>query len=215
MGKPRSTGNELFDIVWAEYPPRNGRKETKAPSLKLFKKLNLSEEQAYDMVAWIKKDKESRESLRKQNKFCKEPQDMVRFLKNEAWLDEIGVEVTKSSRYEKTRSTAIKDNNLKEAIAHWQGIILEWPIDKLRGSKSFMGTVRGCSGFRAWALEQRPELKGSKAPPKPVVQPVLPVKVDPPTVDPVSVVADLPPPDSKQLYREVVAYAEKNGINLY
>jgi hypothetical protein len=185
MGKPRPTGNELFDIVWAAYPARNGRKETKAPSLKLFKQMKVSEETAYDMVEWIKKDKESRESLNQQNLFCKPPMDMVRFLRHTVWEDEIGVEVTKTTRREAHRSKAVYGNNVNELIEHWQGVIKEWPDDRLRASKSFQAAWK-YPEFRDWVKKERAGRKPDKAdnPPSPP-----PIKLKKPDTT-----ADLPPP---------------------
>ncbi len=225
MGNPRSTDNKLFDIVWLEWPPRiNGagmwEKKKKGPALKKFEKIAPTEEQAYDMVEWIKRDKDCRKKSEDSGKFYAPPPDLVVFLNNRSWeMDEIGEVVTKTQRYEKNRSKSIKDNNLRDGISQWQGTITTWPIPKLRGSKLFMGLVRGCPGFREWALEQRPELKGSKAhvvSDEISTKPVVAIKTDL-NRHKMPEAADLPPPkpDAKQLLKEVRIYAKNKGINLY
>ena len=202
MGKPRKTGNELFDIVWAEYPPRNGRKETKAESLVYWKKKKFSEEQAYDMVEWIKKDKESRAELRKQNKFCSEPKDFIRFLKKEVWEDEIGVEVTDSQRYEKKRSVSIQSNNAKNAIELWSNVIDERSVEELINDPRFRAAGRHPE-FKAWAKGRKPGLVGAVPSKKPAPPPE-------PVAEVVAVtLPKIPPPPSKQskrvkLYHDVL-----------
>jgi hypothetical protein len=185
MGKPRKTGNVLFDIVWAEYPPRHGRKETKAPSRKLFEKLNPSEEEAHDMVEWIKKDKESRESLRKQGKFCKEPMDMIRFLRHSVWEDEINVEATELDHREAHRSNAVCSNNIKSAIEQFKDIVGHRTKAELRKNKGFMYAYKTYPEFREWASKQT-------------------FKTDSPTPVKPDITEDLPPPNKVDKIMEFV-----------
>lgn len=191
MGKARKTGNELFDIFWQAYPARNGRKNTKGESLEWFKKNKPAEETVFDMVQWLRLDKESRLALDKQSKFCAPPKDAIRFLKKQVWHDEIGIEVTDSSRYEKSRSKSIYSNNVQSKIDQFSNIIHDWPVGRLKANKSFMSACQ-LPEVAKWALEQRLDLKGAKADvpvpkPEPVAEPP-PVKVE--------VLRDVPP--SKQ-----------------
>jgi len=164
MGRSRPTGNELFDIFWAEYPARNGRKLTKKDSLAWFKKNKPTEETVCDMVKWLRVDRQSREALKIQKKFCAPPKDAIRFLRHECWVyDEIGVEVTDSQRYEKKRSKTIYSKTIQEKINQWSNVIQDWPAGKLKANKMFMEASRAYPEFKAWALEQRPDLRGAKA----------------------------------------------------
>ena len=157
------TGNELFDIFWKEYPARNNKKVTKKASLAWFKKHDPPEETVYDMIQWLKKDKENRDLLTSQEQFCPPPQDAIRFLNAEAWVyDEIGKVCTKTQRREAHRSKAVYGNNVQNLISQCEGIIKEWPIQKLLRNATIRAG-RKYPEFRAWAIKQRPELKGAKA----------------------------------------------------
>jgi hypothetical protein len=163
----RKTGNELFDIFWKAYPARvNGagvmEKRKKGLALKWFEKENPSEEKVYDMLAWIKKDKECRETSENANKFYSPPPDAIVFLNQKRWMDEIGEVLTKTDRREAHRSQSVYANNIKALIAHWQGVILEWPPGKLKASKAFMAAA-AYPEFAKWAIGQKPDLKGAKA----------------------------------------------------
>jgi hypothetical protein len=170
MGKPRKTGNKLFDIVWDVYPPRiNGlgiaEKKNKKRALAKFERMKLTEEDVFDMVAWIKADNENRTRSIASDKFYSAPADLIVFLNDERWInDEIGTTPTKTDRFETRRSQAVKNNNTKGAIDHWKSVIKEWPIARLVGNPRFMA-ARQYPGFREWALEQRPDLRGAKAVP--------------------------------------------------
>lgn len=205
MSKPRSTDNELFDIFWKEYPPRVNslgvmEKKRKADALKWFKKHNPSEETVYDMVAWLEKDKENRGKSDSAGKFYSAPPDAIVFLRQERWIhDEIGVESTKTQRYEAHRGKAVYGNNVKDLISDWQGVINDWPLEKLRANKSFIHACR-YPEFLKWAKEKRPDQKNPTSNP-----------TSAPTSD-----ADLPPPSKKKLkcialYRDVKRYRENNN----
>jgi hypothetical protein len=190
MGKPRKTGNPLFDIVLAEWSPRITNagvweKRKKGPARKKFELINPTEEEAYDMVAWIRKDKECREKAKASNSFYTPPSDLIVFLNNESWEDEIGIEITKTTRREAHRSKAVYGNNIKSLIEHWQGVIKEWPDDRLRASKSFQAAWK-YPEFRDWVKKERQGRKPDKADNPPSPPPIKPKKPD--------TTADLPPP---------------------
>jgi hypothetical protein len=198
--KPRPTGNELFDIFWKEYPPRiNGagvtEKRKKGLALKWFEKEKPSEEKVYDMLAWIKKDKECRKTSEDANKFYSPPPDAIVFLNQKRWMDEIGEVLTKTDRREAHRSRSVYSNNVQSLISQCQGIIKEWPIQKLLKSP-VIRAGRKYPEFRAWAIEQRPDLKGAKADKAdnpPLSQPVNAVVKKSLTTQ-IPSDADLPPP---------------------
>jgi hypothetical protein len=195
------TGNELFDIFWQIYPPRDNKKKTKGPSLAWFEKNKPAEELVYDMVEWVKKDKANRELLLSQKLFCAPPKDAIRFLKDKDWMDEIGEPATKTEKREAHRGKAVYANNIKALISHWQSVILEWSDDKLRASKAFQSAWK-YPEFREWVKKER--ANRTKADNPPLSQPekaVIPVKK--PTPD-----ADLPPPRTEQ-ERMVEEFVEK------
>jgi hypothetical protein len=211
MGKPRKTGNPLFDIVWAEWPPRiTGagvwEKRKKGPARKKFEQINPTEEEAYDMVAWIRKDKECREKAKASNSFFTPPADLIVFLNNGSWEDEIGVEITDSQRYEKKRSQTIHSKTVTGHIETWSKLIHEWSIEKLRASTSFMSAYDTYAEFRAWVQKELPNRPKAD-----------PVKLDPPkpviVAKPVPVA--IPPPEPtrvdrfKSVYRDRVAFKKE------
>ena len=191
------TGNILFDIFWKEYPPRINsagvmEKKRKGLALKWFETHKPSEEQVYDMVAWVKKDNELR--AKSGDHFYSPPPDAIVWLNQKRWMDEIGIEVTKTQRREAHRSKAVYGNNVQSLIEQWQGVIKEWPIQKLVNHKGFM-SGRRYPEFRDWAIKERPDLEGAR--PDPVAK--KPVKLEPvgfgcEIVQKVDTAADLPPP---------------------
>lgn len=196
--KPRPTGNELFDIFWEAYPYRiNGtgamEKKRKGPALKWFEKESPSEEKVYDMVAWIKLDKENREASDTANHFYSAPPDAIVWLNQKRWMDEIGVEVTKTTRREAHRSKAVYANNAKEKIANWKNRIQDWTDEQLRASKPFQAAWK-YPEFRKWVKEQRAGRKPEKITPKPLASRDLTVNV---AVKKISPAADLPPPKTE------------------
>jgi hypothetical protein len=206
MSKSRKTGNKLFDIVWDIYPPRiNGlgiaEKKNKKRALAYFERKKPTEETVFDMVAWIKADNENRDKSIASGKFYSAPGDLIAFLNQEKWIfDEIGTSPTKTDRFETRRSDAIQNNNTKNAINDWKAVIKEWPIERLVGNPRFMA-ARQYPGFREWALEQRPDLRGAKAE---IVAPVVAqeavaeVRPVPVNIEPVPVTQDLPPPSNRE-----------------
>lgn len=221
MGKPRKTGNPLFDIIWAEWPPRitgkgTWEKRKKGPARKEFEKINPTEEEAYDMADWIKKDKECREKAKREKGFFSSPADLVVWLKAGGWEDEIGIEITDSDRYEKKRSSDTKQRAIATAKEEWRGVIMERSVQDLLNNKGFRHFAKAYPEFRAWAISKRPELDGAKAdhitradkkvsqPRKPVIEPIS-----------VEVTQDLPPPTMKdkiaEKYRDV-KMAKENGV---
>ena len=191
MGNPRPTGNELFDIFWKEYPPRiNGagvmEKKKKGPALKWFETHKPSEEEVYDMVAWLKRDKECRGISEISGGFYSARADAIVFLNQEGWMDEIGVVVTKTQRREDHRSKAVHVSNAKAAIESFSAVILEWSDDNLRASKAFQSAWK-YPEFRKWVKEQRQDRKN-------------------PTSD-----ADLPPPDFRIGQKEYQAECDARG----
>jgi len=203
MGRSRPTGNELFDILWAEYPPRiNGsgvkEKKKKGPALKKFEQENYSDETVYDMIAWIRQDKECRDKSRASKEFYSPPPDLIVFLNQERWMDEIGVEVTDSQRYEKKRSKTIYSKTIQEKINQWSNVIQDWPAGKLKANKMFMEASRAYPEFKAWALEQRPDLRGAKAdhiqemPKKVAIKPMPLAKPEYVRIEPIPVATESP-----------------------
>jgi hypothetical protein len=149
------TGNELFDIFWQIYPPRDNKKKTKDQSLTWFEKNNPSEELVYDMVEWIKKDKANRELLLSQKLFCAPPKDAIRFLRDKDWMDEIGEPATKTEKREAHRSRAVYGNNIKSLIRDWENVITEWPRERLWANKAFKYAYNAYPEFRAWVKKAR------------------------------------------------------------
>lgn len=194
MGKPRQTGIELFDILWDVYPPRLNKlglyeKRKKGPAIKKFKQENYSEETVYDMVAWIRKDNEYREKSRKANEFYSPPPDLIVFLNQDRWMDEVGEVATDSQRYENKRSQSIHSKNLQSKIDSWSGVIHERTIEELRANPRFMAAYGSCKEFRAWVQKELPDRpKADKADNPVLSSPVIPPK-KPETTQ------DLPPPE--------------------
>jgi len=168
MNKSRKTGNVLFDIFWEAYPPRvNGagvmEKKKKGAALKYFEKHKPTEEAVFDMIEWLKLDKENRDKSDASGKFYSPPADAIVFLNQKRWVyDEIGTVATKSQRYETRRTTSVQNKNTKDRIAMYRGIVKEWPVARLKADSGFMHASRTYPDFAAWALEQRPELKENK-----------------------------------------------------
>lgn len=226
MGKPRSTGNELFDIFWKEYPPRiNGagmmEKKGKKKALAWFETHKPTEEDVFDMLAWIKKDKDCR--AKSSGHFYSPPADAIVFLNQERWVyDEVGEVATDSQRYEKKRSETILSNNVQGKIDSWSKVIHERSIDELRSNPQFMAAYKSCSEFRAWVQGELPDRKPPQAikpkeapPPKPepvkrapVTRLVMPSKRKPETVA-------IQPPEPTRVdrfkgkYRETVALKKR------
>ena len=208
------TGNELFDIFWKDYPARNNKKVTKKASLTWFKKHDPPEETVYDMIQWLKKDKENRDLLTYQKQFCPPPQDAIRFLNAEAWVyDEIGKVCTKTSRREAHRGKAVYANTVKDYISGFRNIIHGLTIQELLHHKQFRHACGAYPEVKTWALKERPDLEGAR-PDKilPQILPQSPPQITPktpptvlesahfqnkptynPTLSPTSD-ADLPPP---------------------
>jgi hypothetical protein len=195
----RKTGNELFDIFWKEYPARNGRKCTKSESLKWFKDKKPSEETVFDMIEWLKRDKESRSSLESNGLFCSPPKDAIRFLRKEVWADEIGEVVTESSQYEVNRSVSIRKKAVTSAIAQFQDIVGHRTKAELRENQGFMSAYDTYPEFREWAGKQTYKTYEAYSSPQPV-------KPD--------ITEDLPPPSKKEklveLYRDVERHRDNN-----
>jgi hypothetical protein len=215
MGKPRKTGIVLFDILWDAYPPRLNKlglweKKKKGPAIKKFKQEDYSEETVYDMVAWIRKDNEYREKSRKANEFFSPPPDLIVFLNQDRWTDEVGEVATESQRYEKKRSQSIHSNNAQSKIDSWSKVIHERSIEELRNNPQFMAAYKSCPEFRTWVQKELPNRESAK--PDHVVE--VNKKVPQPLK--VETVADLPPPsckaeNRKKLYDELIQYRNKTN----
>jgi len=187
------------------YPPRINKsgvmeKRKKKPARIKFESLNLSKEMVYDLVAWIKKDVDLRATSEASGGFYSPPPDLVVFLNQEKWTDEIGVVVTKAQRKEKNRRKSVLLGNIKSYISQFENIIHEWTVQELLHHKQFRYACDAYPKVKAWALEQRPELKGAKPdkadnpPYPPPVKPKILPKAENPTPNPTSD-ANLPPPD--------------------
>lgn len=214
MGKPRQTGNDLFDIFWKEYPPRVNslgvmEKKRKADALKWFKKHNPSEETVYDMLAWIEKDKDNRGRSELGGAFYSAPPDAIVFLNQERWLnDEIGVEATKTQRYEAHRGRSVYANNIKALIGQYESIVKEWSRDRLRKHPGFIHAYNAYPEFRSWVKEQ---MAGRKADNPPLSEPANAVATPNVALLQPDTTQDLPPPDKFiARYRAVVAFRDKN-----
>ena len=196
MGKPRTTGNELFDIFWKEYPPRiNGagvmEKKGKKKALVWFEKHKPAEEDVFDMLAWIKKDKDCRSKSSSSSNFYSPPADAIVFLNQERWVyDEIGEVATDSQRYEKKRSQTIHSKNVQGKIESWSKVIHERSIDELRSNPQFMAAYNSCSEFRTWVQKELPNRPKSDVTEQPEQVKPVPVAIPPPEI--------LPPPEPEK-----------------
>jgi hypothetical protein len=114
---------------------------------------------------------------------------------------------------EKSREEVVQDRIVRDNIAKYQSVIKEWPVGKLKANSGFMSASQ-YPDFAAWALEQRPDLRGAKAE---IVAPVVAeavIKPVPVTIEPVPVVQDLPPPLGRRgkiekRAREIFAHRDK------
>lgn len=212
------TGDKLFDRFWQAYPARNKKKVGKYPCQLWFKAYTPSVETASAMIDWIEQDKANRASVEAEGGFYAPPKDPIRFLKDRAWLDDIGVILNKQQRQAKVRkknSDVMRERKVSEYINSYSRIIMERTTQQLVNDKIFMYAAKAYPEFRAWALNKRPLLEGArpdkpkadKADNPPSPPPSEPkkavVKENPPTIKQENVLfvgneipsaADLPPP---------------------
>ena len=163
---------DQFKAFWKAYPQRNKKKVGKYPCQLWFEAKKPAPETAEKMIDWLEQDKANRASTEKENGFYAPPCDPLRFLKERMWEDDIGVVLTKADRKAKEAkktSDIHKQRRIESYISGFENIINSWPINRLLLDKQFRYACSAYPEVKAWALEQRPELKGAKAdnPPPP------------------------------------------------
>lgn len=166
MSKPIS--EQLFNRFWKAYPRRNNKKVGKYPCSLWFEAKNPSPAIVDIMIDWIEQDRANRETAGNAGNFYTPPCDPIRFLKEQMWGDDIGHIDTDSERADKLRT-----ESRKQAIDGWKKSLNLWifnpitPIGRVLKDSEFKRACEAFPEIKAWAIEQRPELKVTA--PRPVL----------------------------------------------